>query len=138
MRTELSQKMNRIPLSYFDKTSYENILSRVTNDVDTIGQTLNNGLGQLVTAIATFVGALIMMFYTNWIMAITGIVATLIGFILMTLIMKRSQKYFVQQQAELGEINGHIEEIYNPTFGIASLMVGGADGDIIIEVLLQS
>ncbi|PGQ38645.1 ABC transporter transmembrane domain-containing protein, partial [Bacillus thuringiensis] len=96
MRTELSQKMNRIPLSYFDKMSYGNILSRVTNDVDTIGQTLNNSLGQLVTAIATFVGALIMMFYTNWIMAITGIVATLIGFILMTLIMKRSQKYFVQ------------------------------------------
>ncbi|EEL61901.1 ABC transporter [Bacillus cereus F65185] len=112
MRTELSQKMNRIPLSYFDKMSYGNILSRVTNDVDTIGQTLNNSLGQLVTAIATFVGALIMMFYTNWIMAITGIVATLIGFILMTLIMKRSQKYFVQQQAELGKINGHIEEMY--------------------------
>jgi ATP-binding cassette, subfamily B, multidrug efflux pump len=112
MRTELSYKMNRIPLSYFDKTSYGNILSRVTNDVDTIGQTLNNSLGQLVTAIATFVGALIMMFYTNWIMALTGISATLIGFILMTVIMKHSQKYFVQQQTELGKINGHIEEMY--------------------------
>ena len=112
MRTDLSEKINRIPLRYFDKTTYGNVLSRVTNDIDTIGQTLNNSLGQLVSAVATFIGALIMMFYTNWIMALTGIFATLIGFVLMMVIMKSSQKYFVQQQAELGEINGHIEEMY--------------------------
>ncbi|MBU9709750.1 ABC transporter ATP-binding protein/permease [Paenibacillus sp. AK121] len=112
MRTELSQKINHMPLKYFDATSYGNVLSRVTNDVDTIGQTLNNSLGTLVSALATFVGALIMMLYTNWIMTITGIVATLIGFSLMTVIMKHSQKYFVAQQAELGQINGHIEETY--------------------------
>ncbi|AUS26689.1 ABC transporter ATP-binding protein/permease [Paenibacillus sp. P2(2022)] len=112
MRTELSRKINHMPLKYFDATSYGNVLSRVTNDVDTIGQTLNNSLGTLVSALATFVGALIMMLYTNWIMTITGIVATLIGFSLMTVIMKHSQKYFVAQQAELGQINGHIEETY--------------------------
>ncbi|MFK4300758.1 MULTISPECIES: ABC transporter ATP-binding protein [unclassified Paenibacillus] len=112
MRTELSRKINHMPLKYFDATSYGNVLSRVTNDVDTIGQTLNNSLGTLVSALATFVGALIMMLYTNWIMTVTGIVATLIGFSLMTVIMKHSQKYFVAQQAELGQINGHIEETY--------------------------
>ncbi|MGN1386932.1 MAG: ABC transporter ATP-binding protein [Bacillus sp. (in: firmicutes)] len=112
MRTDLSQKINRIPLSYFDKTSYGNVLSRVTNDIDTIGQTLNNSLGQLVSSVATFVGALVMMFYTNWIMALTGIVATMIGFGLMMMIMNHSQKYFNQQQVELGKINGHIEEMY--------------------------
>ncbi|MDP4096270.1 ABC transporter ATP-binding protein/permease [Paenibacillus sp. P96] len=112
MRTELSRKINHMPLKYFDSTSYGNVLSRVTNDVDTIGQTLNNSLGTLVGALATFIGALIMMFYTNWIMAITGIAATLIGFSLMTVIMKHSQKYFISQQAELGQINGHIEEAY--------------------------
>lgn len=116
MRKELSHKINRVPLSYFDKTTYGNILSRITNDIDTIGQTLNNSLGQLVSALATFVGSLIMMFYTNWIMALTGIFATLIGFSLMTIIMKRSQKYFVQQQKELGQLNGHIEEMYTGHF----------------------
>ncbi|MGG1617789.1 ABC transporter ATP-binding protein [Paenibacillus sp. NRS-1782] len=112
MRTELSRKINHMPLKYFDATSYGNVLSRVTNDVDTIGQTLNNSIGTLVSALATFVGALIMMLYTNWIMTVTGILATLIGFSLMTVIMKHSQKYFVAQQAELGQINGHIEETY--------------------------
>lgn len=113
MRTDISGKINRIPLKYYDSTSYGNVLSRVTNDVDTIGQTLNNSLGTLVTAIATFIGAIVMMFYTNWIMAITGILATLIGFSLMSVIMKHSQKYFIAQQKELGKLNGHIEEIYS-------------------------
>ncbi len=113
MRTDISGKINRIPLKYYDATSYGNVLSRVTNDVDTIGQTLNNSLGTLVTAIATFIGAIVMMFYTNWIMAITGILATLIGFSLMSVIMKHSQKYFIAQQKELGKLNGHIEEIYS-------------------------
>ncbi|MFB5760102.1 ABC transporter ATP-binding protein [Paenibacillus medicaginis] len=112
MRTELSQKINHMPLKYFDSTSYGNVLSRVTNDVDTIGQTLNNSMSTLVGAIATFVGALLMMVFTNWIMALTGIVATVIGFALMTVIMKHSQKYFIAQQGELGQINGHIEETY--------------------------
>ncbi|WP_042357433.1 ABC transporter ATP-binding protein [Bacillus rubiinfantis] len=112
MRAEISQKMNRIPLKYFDSTSFGNVLSRVTNDVDTIGQTLNNSLGTLVTGVATFIGAIVMMFYTNWIMALTGIIATLIGFSLMSIIMKHSQKYFIAQQKELGRLNGHVEEIY--------------------------
>ena len=112
MRTDISLKINKVPLKYFDSTSYGNVLSRVTNDVDTIGQTLNNSLGMLVSSVATFIGAIIMMFYTNWIMAITGIIATLIGLLLMTLIMKHSQKYFGAQQKELGLINGHIEEVY--------------------------
>ena len=112
MRTDISLKINKVPLKYFDSTSYGNVLSRVTNDVDTIGQTLNNSLGMLVSSVATLIGAIIMMFYTNWIMAITGIMATMIGFLLMTLIMKHSQKYFGAQQKELGLINGHIEEVY--------------------------
>jgi len=112
MRTDISLKINKVPLKYFDSTSYGNVLSRVTNDVDTIGQTLNNSLGMLVSSVATFIGAIIMMFYTNWIMAITGIMTTMVGFLLMTLIMKHSQKYFDAQQKELGLINGHIEEVY--------------------------
>ncbi|MBD7968267.1 ABC transporter ATP-binding protein [Paenibacillus gallinarum] len=112
MRSDLAVKMNRLSLKYYDQTSIGNILSRVTNDVDTIGQTLNNSFGQLVTSIVTFVGVLCMMFYTNWIMAITGILSSLIGFGLMAFIMKNSQKYFDGQQKQLGELNGHIEEIY--------------------------
>lgn len=113
MRTDISDKMPRIPLKYFDKTSIGNVLSRVTNDVDTIGQTLNNSLGSLVTGLATFVGAIVMMFYTNWIMAISAILSTIIGFSFMSIIMKGSQKYFIAQQRELGLINGHIEETYS-------------------------
>lgn len=112
LRTEISQKMNRLPLKYFDGTSTGNILSRVTNDVDTIGQTLNQSIGTLVTALAMFVGSLIMMFYTNWIMAVSAILAAFSGFGLMMLIISRSQKYFKQQQ-ELGMLNGHIEETYS-------------------------
>lgn len=112
MRTEITRKINRIPLKYFDSTSYGNVLSRVTNDIDTIGQALTNSLGTLISSIATFVGALIMMFYTNWIMAFSAIFATVIGFMFMSFIMKRSQKYFVSQQKELGKLNGHIEEVY--------------------------
>lgn len=112
MRTEISQKINRIPLKYFDNNSYGNVLSRVTNDVDTIAQTLNNSLSTLVGAVATFVGALVMMFYTNWILAVSSILVTVIGFVMLSLIMRMSQKYFVAQQAELGALNGHIEETY--------------------------
>lgn len=112
MRSDLAIKMNRLPLKYYDQTSIGNVLSRVTNDVDMIGQTLNNSFGQLVTSIVTFIGVLFMMFYTNWIMALTGILSSIVGFGLMALIMKNSQKYFNGQQKQLGELNGHIEEIY--------------------------
>lgn len=113
LRTEISEKINKLPLKYFDNNSYGDILSRVTNDVDTIGQTMNQSVGSLVSAVTLFVGCLIMMFITNWIMAITAIVATLIGFSFMIIILAKSQKYFNMQQEELGKLNGHIEEIYS-------------------------
>lgn len=113
LRRNISDKINKIPLKYFDNTNYGNVLSRVTNDVDTIAQTLNNSLGTLVTSVTTFLGALFMMFYTNWIMAVAAILSTIIGFVLMMVIMSKSQKHFIAQQRELGNINGHIEEIYS-------------------------
>ena len=113
LRTKISGKINRLPLKYFDNTSYGDVLSRVTNDIDTIAQTLNNSLGTLVTSATTFLGALFMMFYTNWIMAVSAIISTIIGFGLMMIIMAKSQKHFFAQQKELGNINGHIEEIYS-------------------------
>ncbi|MBT2288817.1 ABC transporter ATP-binding protein [Paenibacillus albidus] len=113
LRTDLSRKMNRLPISYYNKSTTGDILSRVTNDVDTIGQALNQSVGTLVTALALFVGSLIMMFKTNVIMTITAIVATVIGFGLMAAIMKKSQKYFQSQQEYLGKINGHVEEVYS-------------------------
>ena len=113
MRKDISEKINKLPLRYFDKHSYGDILSRVTNDVDTIGQTLNNSIGNLVSSVTQFLGALIMMFITNWIMALTAVGTTLIGFILMITILSKSQKYFTSLQEELGNINGHIEEIYS-------------------------
>lgn len=112
LRTGISVKINKVPLDYFNKTSYGDVLSRVTNDIDMIGQTLNMSIGTLVTAITMLVGSLIMMIYTNWIMALTAVASTLIGFGIMAVIMGKSQKHFIRQQSELGRINGHIEEIY--------------------------
>lgn len=112
LRTDISAKINKVPLSYFNRSSFGDVLSRVTNDVDTIGQSLNQSIATLVTAITMFLGSLIMMFYTNWIMAITAVLSTFMGFGIMMTIMKKSQKHFVSQQRELGHINGHIEEIY--------------------------
>lgn len=112
LRNEISTKINKVPLSYFNKTSHGDVLSRVTNDVDTIGESLNQSIVTLVSAITMFVGSLAMMFYTNWIMALTAICSTAIGFIIMMLIMGKSQKHFIAQQRELGKINGHIEEMY--------------------------
>ena len=112
LRSRISTKINRLPLKYFDNNSYGDILSRVTNDVDTIGVTMHQSLGSLVSAVTLFVGSIIMMFATNWIMAITGIVASTIGFIFMFIILAKSQKYFTLRQIELGKLNGHIEEIY--------------------------
>ena len=113
LRTQISQKINKLPLRYFDTHSFGDILSRVTNDVDTIGMTLHQSLGTLVSAIALFIGSIIMMFYTNWILAITGIVSSLLGFVFMFIILAKSQKYFNARQVELGNLNGHIEEIYS-------------------------
>ena len=112
MRSDITQKINRLPLKYFDSTSYGDVLSRVTNDVDTVGQTLNQSAGTLVTAITMFLGTLIMMFSINVLLALSALASTIIGFALMMLIMSKSQKYFTAQQRELGKINGHIEEIY--------------------------
>ena len=112
MRTDISQKVNRLPLKYFDSTSYGNVLSHVTNDVDAISQTLSQSLGTLISAITMLIGSLVMMLYNSWILALTAIGASLLGFALMMVIMKHSQKYFTQQQKELGNINGHIEEVY--------------------------
>ena len=113
MRGDISTKINKLPLKYFDKTSYGDVISRVTNDVDAIGQTLNQSLDNLIKSITTFVGALIMMFMNSWILALVAVSSTFIGFGLMMVIMKKSQVYFKVQQQGLGEINGHIEEIYS-------------------------
>ncbi len=113
LRTDLSEKINKLPMSYYNNTTTGDILSRVTNDIDTIGQTLNQSIGTLVSALCLFIGSLIMMFKTNVTLTITAILATIIGFILMSLIMKKSQKYFLSQQECLGKINGHIEEVYS-------------------------
>ena len=113
LRSRISTKINKLPLKYFDKNSIGDTLSRVTNDVDTIAQSMNMSLATLVSNITLFAGTIIMMFYTNWIMAITAILSSLIGFVLMFLILGKSQKYFVARQEELGNLNGHIEEIYS-------------------------
>ncbi|HWJ78169.1 MAG TPA: ABC transporter ATP-binding protein [Niallia sp.] len=113
LRRDISVKINRLPLKYFDSTTTGDVLSRVTNDVDMVGQTMNQSISSLISAITMFVGSLIMMFYTNWIMAIAAVVSTFVGFALMGIIISRSQRYFAQQQAELGKLNGHIEETYS-------------------------
>ena len=113
MRTQISKKINKLPLRYFDTHSYGDLLSRVTNDVDTIAQNLNQSLATLISSVTLFLGSIIMMFTTNWVMAITAILSTLFGFTFMISILKKSQKYFIARQEELGNINGHIEEIYS-------------------------
>ena len=113
LRTKISKKINKLPLKYFDKNSYGDILSRVTNDVDTINMSLQNSLGTFVGAVSLFIGCIIMMFVTNYIMAITCILSSLFGFAFMSIILSKSQKYFNQRQIELGNLNGHIEEIYS-------------------------
>ena len=112
MRSDISQKVNRLPLKYFDSTSIGDVLSRVTNDVDAIGQTLNQSVGTLITSATMLLGSLVMMFYNSWILALTAVGASFLGFTFMMIIMKASQKYFKEQQTELGNINGHIEEVY--------------------------
>ena len=112
LRTDINKKINKLPLAYFDTTTKGDILSRVTNDVDTISQTLGSSIANLVSSLVLFVGVTFKMFQTNWILALVTIVSSLIGFMLMGLILGKSQKYFVKRQQYLGEMNGHIEEIY--------------------------
>lgn len=113
MRADISAKINRLPMAYFNRTSTGDILSRVTNDVDTIGQSLKNSFGALVSSVVQMLGALVMMLLNDAAMTGTAIGATVLGFGLMFFIMSRSQKYFLRQQRSLGGLNGHIEEIYS-------------------------
>lgn len=113
LRSDISKKINKLPMSYYNNNTTGDLLSRITNDVDTIGQALNQSLGTLISAVCLFFGSLIMMLKTNVIMTVTAVLATILGFVLMMIIMKSSQKYFTSQQEYLGKINGHIEEVYS-------------------------
>ncbi len=113
MRSDISKKINRLPMWFYNRTTTGDVLSRVTNDVDTIGQSLNHSIGNMVSAVILFVGSLVMMLKTNGWMTLTAALASFLGFVLMFSIMGKSQKYFTRQQKHLGEINGHIEEIYS-------------------------
>ena len=112
LREAISVKINKLPLKYFDKVSYGDVLSRITNDVDAIGQTLGQSVGSLITSVTLFEGALIMMFYHTVIMTVCAIASSLVGLLIMGAIMKVSQKYFSRQQIALGDVNGHVEEMY--------------------------
>lgn len=112
-REEISQKINRLPLKYFDKNSYGDILSRITNDIDTIGQTLNNSLSLLISSIIMIIGIPVMMFTISWELTLITLCEIPIALILIIIVVKFSQKYFKKQQEELGDINGNIEEIYS-------------------------
>ncbi len=112
-RSSISVKINKLPLKYFDSHSYGDILSRVTNDVDLIGQSINQSLGNFIAAVALLIGSVVMMFHTNFTMAITAIISSLVGFSFTAVILSKSQKYFIMRQKELGKMNGHIEEIYS-------------------------
>ena len=112
LRTDINKKINKLPLEYFDKTTKGDILSRVTNDVDTISQTLGSSIANLVSAMVLIVGVTIKMFQTNWILALVTIVTALIGFVMIGFILGKSQKYFNLRQNYLGDLNGHIEESY--------------------------
>ncbi len=113
LRTSISTKINKLPLKYFDAHSTGDILSRITNDIDTIAQSMNESLSTLVSATTLLLGTIIMMFVTNWILALTAILSSLFGFIFMFLVLGKSQKYFTERQVELGNLNGHIEEVYS-------------------------
>ena len=113
LRKGISKKINRLPLKYFDNHETGDVLSRVTNDVDTIGINMSDNITSLITNITLFLGSIIMMFVTNWIMACTAISASIIGFVLSFMLLKKSQKYFVERQKQLGDLNGHIEEIFS-------------------------
>lgn len=113
LRDNISKKINKLPLKYFDSHEAGDVLSRVTNDVDTVAFNLNNSLATIVTSVTLFLGSLFMMFITNWIMAFTAILSCVLGLGLMFLILSKSQKYFVARQEALGDMNGYIEEMYS-------------------------
>ena len=113
LRSNISKKINKLPLKYFDIHETGDVLSRITNDVDMIAQNMNHSLASLITSVTLFLGSIFMMFITNWVMAITAILSSLIGFGLMGAILGKSQKYFTQRQEELGNLNGYIEEIFS-------------------------
>ena len=113
LRKNISEKINRLPLKYFDTHETGDVLSRVTNDADTIGINMSDNITSFVTNVTLFVGSIVMMFVTNWIMALTAIAASIFGFIGSFFLLKKSQKYFIARQTELGNLNGHIEEIYS-------------------------
>ena len=113
LRSSISTKINKLPLKYFDQHATGDILSRVTNDIDTIAQAMNQSLSTLVSAATLLIGTVVMMFITNWILALTAIFSSLFGFIFMAIVLGKSQKYFTARQKELGNLNGHIEEIYS-------------------------
>lgn len=113
LRRDISKKINKLPLRYFDSHETGDVLSRVTNDIDTVSQTMNNTIASLVSSITLLTGSIIMMFVTNWQMALTAIISSLFGFMFMAIILSKSQRYFTQRQVELGNLNAHIEEIYS-------------------------
>ena len=113
LRAAIDVKMNKLPLKYFDEHSTGDVMSRITNDVDAVGQTLGQSLGTLISSVTLFVGSLVMMFANNWILALCAVGATLLGMVLMLVVMRFSQKYFVKQQMALGDVNGHVEEMYS-------------------------
>ena len=127
LRSRISTKINKLPLKFFDKHQSGDILSRVTNDVDTISQTMNQSLATIVSAGTLLLGTIIMMFVTNWIMAITAIFSSLFGFLFMGSILSRSQKYFNKRQKSLGDLEGHIEESYS---GMNVIKVYNAEEEI--------
>ncbi len=112
LRSDISGKINRLPMAYFSKNSKGDVLSRVTNDVDTVGQTLSQSMGTFISAVTLLVGSVFMMFITNVTLTITAILSVAVGFVFMMIVMKASQKHFKGQQKHLGQINGHIEEMY--------------------------
>ena len=112
-RRDISRKINRLPLRYFDTNTTGDVMSRITNDVDTLGQSMNQSISTMATAITLLGGSVIMMLYTNVTMAVTAILSSLVGFVFMAVVMGRSQKYFERQQDDLGDMNGHVEEMYS-------------------------
>ena len=137
LRSKISIKINKLALKYFDTHTTGDILSRVTNDVDMIGMNLSQSMGTLVGATTLFIGSIIMMFVTNWIMALTAIASSLFGFAFMGIVLKRSQKYFLQRQVELGKLNGHIEEIYS-NHNVVKAYNGTYDASKKFDVLNQN
>lgn len=113
LRAAIDVKMNKLPLKYFDEHSNGDVMSRITNDVDAVGQTLGQSLGSLITSVTLFFGALVMMFANNWLLALCAIAASIVGMALMLAVMRCSQRYFARQQAALGDVNGHVEEMYS-------------------------